>query len=320
MTTPAAPCIALTVRHNQDKLPVREYLLDEEGGTLGRALANTVVLPGDANVALVHATLELIGARWVLKDIGDLVPVMHNGRPVGFGQRCDIGDGEEFSIASFQVKVSLDPKQIASIGTRLDTRIDAPTAQTLAAQSAPRLTEPLDLPSVATEPGIAAQATRPTPVRPEPVGQTAQALAATKLQRLQQDPFGEPSQQASARNFIGNDVLQLAGVMPGMERSQAEALENPMHRQANLDPLRHRSESIDALFSLKPGQGLDPLADILGDAHASSSMSGHDENDSIMAVLNQQLGGSSTQSASQSHAGTELGTALPLPKVTPSSK
>ncbi|MBK9616680.1 MAG: FHA domain-containing protein [Uliginosibacterium sp.] len=247
--------IALTIRHTQDKLPVREVLLDEEGGTLGRAPANTIALTGDANVSLVHATLELIGSRWVLKDIGDLVPVMRNGRPLGFGRRCDIGEGDEFSIASFNLRVSLDPARFASIAS---DSTSGPQATALAGLPA---SPPPTLPPVA----LPQSASSFTPVQTaRPMQPSSIAISASELQRLHQDPFAQSAQHNNARNFVGSDEHLLDGVLPKIQQNHASALANPLHREANLDPLRHRSESIDALFSLEAGQGIDPLADVLG--------------------------------------------------------
>jgi len=294
--------IALTIRHTQDKLPVREVLLDEEGGTLGRAPANTIALTGDANVSLVHATLELIGSRWVLKDIGDLVPVMRNGRPLGFGQRCDIGDGDEFSIASFDLRVSLDPARIASIAS-----YSTPAPQAAAVAELPATQPPVvQLPN-------AASFTPAQPVRPMP--QNSTAFSASELQRLHQDPFAQSAQHNNARNFVGSDEHLLDGVLPEIQQSQASALANPLHREANLDPLRHRSESIDALFSLEAGQGIDPLADVLGGTNPAPFVATNSNEDPIMAVLNQQLGGTPNQAGSERPGSNDFGTSINLPKT-----
>lgn len=316
MTNSAPSHIVLTIRHVQDKLPVREILLDDDGGTIGRAAANTVALPGDANVSLVHASLELIGSRWVLKDIGDLVPVMRNGRPLGFGQKCDIGDGDRFSIASFELQVSLNPSRIASL--RANAVPVTPTERAMPSSSLPfSHAEPAPrFDSVPTAP--ASEAMRPADVpnpRATPLAQDSGAIPASELQRLHQDPFSQPVQTTNARNFVGNNERLLDGVLPSAEQSQGAALHNPMHFQANLDPLRHRSESIDSLFSLEAGQGVDPLADILGGNSSAPFAPVAGDEDPIMAVLNQQLGGSPGQLGSERHNGTDFGTALNLPKT-----
>lgn len=298
--------IALTIRHAQDKLPVQEVRLDEEGGTIGRAPANTIALTGDANVSLVHATLELIGSRWVLKDIGDLVPVMRNGRPLGFGQRCDIGDGDEFSIASFDLRVSLDPARFASIAS-----YSTPAPQAKAVAELPASPSPMQ-PLVAQPPS----ASSVTPVQPaRPMPQNSTAFSASELQRLHQDPFAQSAQHNNARNFVGSDEHLLDGVLPEIQQSQASALANPLHREANLDPLRHRSESIDTLFSLEAGQGIDPLADVLGGTNPAPFVATNSDEDPIMAVLNQQLGGTPSQAGSERPGSNDFGTSINLPKT-----
>ncbi|QDQ27500.1 FHA domain-containing protein [Chitinimonas arctica] len=80
---------------------------DEEGGTLGRAPANTLVLAGDANISQVHLAIESVNGNWVLKDLGDLLPVFHNGRPLGYGVRADLADGDQLRIGNFELKTEL---------------------------------------------------------------------------------------------------------------------------------------------------------------------------------------------------------------------
>lgn len=294
--------IALTIRHSQDKLPVREVILDEEGGTLGRAPANTITLAGDANVSLVHATLELIGARWVLKDIGDLVPVMRSGRPLGFGQRCDVGDGDEFSIANFILRVSLDPARIASI-----TALSTPAPLATAAG------EILTVPPLPAQPvgSTSATPTRPIPPAPQP----SAALSERELQQLHLDPFAPSPRNTNARNFVGSEDHLLDGVLPEIQLSQSSALTNSLHRETNLDPLRHRSESIDALFSLEAGQGIDPLADVLSGADPADFVTTTRNEDPIMAVLNQQLGGTPNQAGSVRPGANDFESSINLPSA-----
>ncbi|MFC4161742.1 FHA domain-containing protein [Chitinimonas lacunae] len=79
----------------------------DDGGTIGRAPANHLMLQGFADISQVHASIERINGKWLVKDLGDLLPVLHNGRALGYGRRADLNDGDELRIGEAVLKVDL---------------------------------------------------------------------------------------------------------------------------------------------------------------------------------------------------------------------
>lgn len=120
---------------------------DTAGGTIGRARDSTLLLPDPSRmISRTHATVELQGGRFLLRDQGTAVPVVVNGRPVGRGNVQPIAQGDELRIGDCTLRVtvpsSMDHEALA----------DAPTMVLEGAGSSPRTESGASLPPHPAEP------------------------------------------------------------------------------------------------------------------------------------------------------------------------
>ncbi|HEY9101236.1 FHA domain-containing protein [Chitinimonas sp.] len=215
--------LTLLTTDGQTAEPLSAYF-DEDGGTLGRAPANTLVLSGDSNISQVHLAIEAINGSWMLKDLGDLLPVFHNGKPLGYGTRAALKDGDRLRIGGFELGVALHATRPAEMAVPGNTAIPAATATTSTA--AAQLIDPFDFGDLT-----------------RPIAAPAQPLPADSIF---DSPLQEPVRASSAAlNDVGGSLGSLLG-----------------HggNAPSVTPVGHQGDSLDLLFGLQGGQGADPLA------------------------------------------------------------
>jgi FHA domain-containing protein len=81
---------------------------DELGGNIGRAEDSSLVLPDPERfISRTHASVECRAGQYVILDRGKALPVAVNGRPLGNGHECPIGDGDEIVIGAYRMRVSV---------------------------------------------------------------------------------------------------------------------------------------------------------------------------------------------------------------------
>ena len=76
------------------------------GGRIGRAEGNALVLPDpDKFISRNHATIELRGGRYIIRDTGTATPVYVNGRELGNGGEAQLEVGDELRIGAYALRV-----------------------------------------------------------------------------------------------------------------------------------------------------------------------------------------------------------------------
>jgi FHA domain-containing protein/type VI secretion system protein len=101
--------LTLTVtRHNGE--PQRQPLsarFDAEGGTIGRAVTNRLVLDdAERTVSRLHVQIVWRDGRYRLIDRGSN-PALVNGAPLGPGQEVPLAHGDEVQIGGYQLRAEL---------------------------------------------------------------------------------------------------------------------------------------------------------------------------------------------------------------------
>lgn len=162
-----------------------------DGGTIGRAETNTLVLDDpDRTVSRVHAQVMCREGRYVVVDRGSN-PMSHNAQPLGPGREAPLVDGDRLTIGSFELEVrtvvpARDPLAdlalpVAGGAAQEDPFADllaglAPPAASAAARVAPApasLPDPLAPPAVQARTGADdpfADLLAAVPARPSPGG------------------------------------------------------------------------------------------------------------------------------------------------------
>lgn len=78
----------------------------DNGGTIGRAQGNTLVLPDELKtVSRTHATIEVRNGQYVLRDVGSATAILVNGRQLGNGREAPIKIGDQLVIGEFLLAV-----------------------------------------------------------------------------------------------------------------------------------------------------------------------------------------------------------------------
>ena len=78
----------------------------EDGGTIGRANANELVLDGpDRTVSRIHARIVHRDGVWVIVDHGSN-PTQLNGQLIGAGNEAVLSDGDRLQLGSYELLVS----------------------------------------------------------------------------------------------------------------------------------------------------------------------------------------------------------------------
>ena len=92
----------------------------EVGGTIGRAAENTLVLTDpDRKISRTHAVVFHRDGAYGLRDQGSVVPVQHNGQPIGNGREVTLADGDELRIAGYGMRIKLETAMMDTIGTAI---------------------------------------------------------------------------------------------------------------------------------------------------------------------------------------------------------
>lgn len=92
--------------HDTESPPA--VLLGPDGGSIGRAGSNTLVLDDpDRTVSRVHAQVQYRDGRFVIVDRGSN-PLLCDGRPVGQGNAVTLRGGERLTIGSFELSVTME--------------------------------------------------------------------------------------------------------------------------------------------------------------------------------------------------------------------
>jgi predicted component of type VI protein secretion system len=106
MTSLVLQCIALNDQPMSRPLIGR---FDERGGTLGRSDDATLTLPDpDRRISRLQAiVLHRDGQYWI-ENVSDMIPLLHNGHPVGQGMQVVLRDGDELGISGFLLQCAFD--------------------------------------------------------------------------------------------------------------------------------------------------------------------------------------------------------------------
>ena len=83
-----------------------EVQFDERGGTIGRRVDCTLVIPDkERHVSRVHAVVTSGASGFVIHDQGSFLPVRVNGMEIGFGQEALLCEGDDLLIGPFGLRV-----------------------------------------------------------------------------------------------------------------------------------------------------------------------------------------------------------------------
>lgn len=98
--------LKLEVMHYKGAVPPRAIAAQfgAQGGTVGRADTNTLVLPdAERFISRTHARIKFQGGHYVIEDHGSSTPVMLNGRALGRGSEAALAHGDELTIGEYQL-------------------------------------------------------------------------------------------------------------------------------------------------------------------------------------------------------------------------
>lgn len=83
-----------------------EVQFDERGGTIGRRVDCSLVIPDkERHVSRVHAVVTSGASGFVIHDQGSFLPVRVNGMEIGFGQEALLCEGDDLLIGPFGLRV-----------------------------------------------------------------------------------------------------------------------------------------------------------------------------------------------------------------------
>lgn len=78
----------------------------EQGGVIGRATGNALVLPDPERfVSRAHAAISFRDGRYVIRDLSSVSPVQVNGVPLGNGREAQLSHGDELRIGAYALQV-----------------------------------------------------------------------------------------------------------------------------------------------------------------------------------------------------------------------
>jgi FHA domain-containing protein len=99
---------AIAVRGQPVAEPLRATF-DENGGTIGRGSASTLILPDpDRHISRTQATIGFQAGAFVITDTGTLNPLTVNGRALGGGVHARLKDGDELTVGPYRLRVHVD--------------------------------------------------------------------------------------------------------------------------------------------------------------------------------------------------------------------
>lgn len=213
---------------------------DELGGSIGRGEGNTLILPDpERRISRIHASITFQGGRYVLHDRGSATSVQVNGRVIGQGNECPIGEGDELIIGGYTLGVtnkSVADNQATQFG------IKSPVLNSSAKD------DPLAL----FDGGSASK----NPFS-DLISTAAAKPSLNANQNLMSDPFAS-SQQKDIQHSIPSDFDPFA------DYAQSPSSSNERVKQSDDFDLGISSGSsnkgIDELFGLNAGVSSDPFA------------------------------------------------------------
>lgn len=137
-------------------------VFDEQGGTIGRRVDCTLVIPDkDRHVSRVHALVQYRGDYFAILDKGSFLPVIVNGMRVGQGNESPIFEGDFIQIGTFGMRVEhvetawdLSPEGRRALG--VESLVTSPPGRQAAASELPVGTPAVD--AGAEDPDIEADA------------------------------------------------------------------------------------------------------------------------------------------------------------------
>jgi FHA domain-containing protein len=208
--------------------------LSEQGGSIGRADSNALVLPDlEKHISRLHASIIFRGGSFVIQDHGTVTPVYVNGRPLGNGQEAVIVSGDEIGIGCYMLRAT-------------DGR--APAAeleQSYAPSRAPAAAVPPKDDPLAMFGGGSPAPAAPHHERVEDTAPLKNAFAAAA---------------APSSSVIPSDFDPFADLTPTQPPNQPEPPARPAaESDLGLGPSTVAS-SIDELFGLGPSSGPGPFA------------------------------------------------------------
>ncbi|RYF84029.1 MAG: type VI secretion system-associated FHA domain protein TagH [Comamonadaceae bacterium] len=227
-----------------------------EGGTIGRAAGNTLVLDDpDRTVSRVHAQVLLRDGRYFIVDRGSN-PLHCNGAPLGAGNEAPLQGGERLVIGSFELVVTVEAGAPASAATPAAARQALPPVP-LGGVDGDANNDPFaDL--------LAGLSATPSPAAP--ARQAPEVPSADAGRGL---PFSDPLGPAEAPGMRGaalahDPFADLLGPAPAVA-TPGSALPSDDFSDLGLPAAAHstaNAQRIDDLFGGAQGAGMggDPLA------------------------------------------------------------
>jgi FHA domain-containing protein len=141
--------ITITTHNSQPMASPLSANFTEQGGTIGRAPENALVLlDSDRKISRTHATVSFRDGRYILRDQGSAVPTIVNGQPLGHGREAPLSDGDEIRIGPYVLRVAGAAAAIATAAVAVDaTAAPAPAAPEPGTMSEPVLSWATSQPS-----------------------------------------------------------------------------------------------------------------------------------------------------------------------------
>jgi FHA domain-containing protein len=230
--------LKLEVIHYKGAVPPRPIpaQFGAQGGTIGRADTNTLVLPdAERFISRTHAKIKFQTDRYLIEDHGSSTPVMVNGRALGRGSETGLAHGDELTIGEYQLR-SIVQLVVAPTGTSEGAGA-AKAQDPMAMFGGGSVSDP-----------FADLIPRATPPSPPPLLDAAPPALAP-------DPFGVPDQRAQGAIPADFDPFANLG-QPAAPASQSSPLPGATGPGFGVSA---QSQSLDALFGLNPASASDPL-------------------------------------------------------------
>jgi FHA domain-containing protein len=238
-----------------------------EGGTIGRASTNTLVLDDpDRTVSRVHAQIVCRGDAFFIVDRGSN-PMLCNGRSLGAGNEVPMADGDRLVIGGFELKVEAQQSSgsaalAASAGNGFGDDLGLlGTAPNAAAHD--------DDPFADLLAGLGAPTSPTSPSAPVPSPARAAAPSFPSSPSTDSLLFANPLESGPSRggptgvdpfaDLLGPDSSARSGATPGSSSADRSPGALDDFSDLGLRPAG-KAAGIDDLFGTGGGLGGDPLA------------------------------------------------------------
>ncbi len=119
---------------SQDRVPVlmvlqgreigRRYLLNEPSLVIGRHPMRAQLVVGDLEVSSTHATVQKIGGRFTITDLGSLNGTQINGRPLAPQQPLALSDGDKLFVGKSVLKFTFQDQLEEDFHVRVEQMIN----------------------------------------------------------------------------------------------------------------------------------------------------------------------------------------------------